>query len=199
MKYIFLYVLVFISVLCSPFLAAASETGAASDADDVGGVETDGLKAEDINEELFSTDKFAVLKYNIDIYNRNIDNLPAHIAIFKTLVKDEEILLVMTQDDGSELYIRAVEEDCKVVVFEKIEDPEGPDPTVTCRTDMDTLRTIYHSPKPFKAIFRALKDGSIESENAGIYEKIAFRVLKSSWLIDFVKDAGFCIPGLNLE
>ena len=193
MKYIFLYVLILISILFSPLLAVASDVG------DVGGLETDGLKAEDINEELFSTDKFAVLKYNVDIYNRNVDNLPAHIAIFKTLVKDEKILLVMTREDGSEVYIWAVEEDCKVVVFEKIEDPEGPDPTVTCRTDMDTLREIYHSPKPFKAIFRALKDGSIESENAGIYEKIAFRVLKSSWLIDFVKDAGFCIPGLNLE
>ncbi len=193
MKYIFLYVIVLISVLCSPLLAAASE------ADDASGLETDGLKAEDINEELFSTDKFAVLKYNVDIYNQNVDNLPAHIAIFKKLVKDEKILLVMTREDGSEMYIWAVEEDCKVVVFEKIEDPKGLDPTVICRTDRETLREIYHSPKPFKALSRALKDGSIETENAGIYEKIAFRALRSSWIIDFFKDAGFRIPGLNLE
>lgn len=193
MKYIFLYVLILISILFSPLLAVASDVG------DVGGLETDGLKAEDINEELFSTDKFAVLKYNVDIYNRNVDNLPAHIAIFKTLVKDEKILLVMTREDGSEVYIWAVEEDCKVVVFEKIEDPEGLEPTVTCRTDKETLREIYHSPKPFKALSRALKDGSIEMEDAGIYEKIGIKILKSSWLIDFVKDAGFCIPGLNLE
>ena len=193
MKYIFLYVLILISILFSPLLAVASDVG------DVGGLETDGLKAEDINEELFSTDKFAVLKYNVDIYNRNVDNLPVHIAIFKTLVKDEKILLVMTREDGSEVYIWAVEEDCKVVVFEKIEDPEGLEPTVTCRTDKETLREIYHSPKPFKALSRALKDGSIEMEDAGIYEKIGIKILKSSWLIDFVKDAGFCIPGLNLE
>ncbi|HII01090.1 TPA: hypothetical protein HA351_05375 [Methanosarcinaceae archaeon] len=193
MKYIFVYVLILISILCSPLLAAASDIG------DVGGLETDGLKAEDINEELFSTDKFAVLKYNVDIYNQNVDNLPAHIAIFKTLVKDEKILLVMTREDGSEVYIWAVEEDCKVVVFEKIEDPEGLEPTVTCRTDRETLREIYHSPKPFKALSRALKDGSIEMEDAGIYEKIGIKILKSSWVIDFFKGAGFRIPGLNVE
>ncbi len=199
MKYIFLYVLIIILVLCSPLLAAASDASGTGDAGDASGFETDGLTAEDINEELFSTDKFAVLKYNVEVYNRNVDNLPAHIAIFKKLVKDEEILLVMTQDDGSEVYIRAVEEDCKVVTFEKIEDPEGLDPTVTCKTDKDTLREIYHSPKPFKALAKALKDGSIETENAGIYEKIGFRILKTPWIIDFFKDAGFCIPGLNVE
>ncbi len=190
MKYIFLYVLVFISVLCCPVLATAG---------DASGFETDDPEAGGINEELFNLDKFSVLKYNVDIYNRNVDKLPAPIAPLKMLVKDEKILLVMTRDDGSEMYIWAVEEDCKVVVFEKIEDPEGLNPSVICRTDKDTLREIYHSPKPFKALSRALKDGSIEMENAGIYEKIAFRVLKSSWIIDFVKDAGFCIPGLNLE
>lgn len=193
MKYIFLYVLILISVLCSPLLAAASE------AEDAGGLENSGLEAEDINEELFSTDKFAVLKYNVDVYNQNVDNLPAHIAIFKKLVKDEKILLVMTREDGLEVYIWAVEEDCKVVVFEKIEDPKGLDPSVICRTDRETLREIYHSPKPFKALAKALKDGSIETENAGIYEKIGIKILKSSWVIDFFKDAGFCIPGLNVK
>ncbi|WP_197076070.1 hypothetical protein [Methanosarcina sp. MTP4] len=194
-----MYVLILISVLCSPVLAAASDSADDTYAADTGILETDGLKAEDINEELFSTDKFAVLKYNVEVYNRNVDNLPPHIAIFKMLVKDEDILLVMTQDDGSELYIRAVEEDCKVVVFEKIEDPEGLEPTVTCRTDKETLREIYHSPKPFKALAKALKDGSIETEHAGIYEKIGIKILKSSWVIDFFKDAGFCIPGLNVK
>jgi len=199
MKYIFLYVLILISVLCSPVLAAASDATNAANAADNGILETDGLEAEDINEELFSTDKFAVLKYNVEVYNRNVDNLPPHIAIFKMLVKDEKILLVMTREDGPDVYIWAVEEDCKVVVFEKIENPEKRDPTVTCKTDRGTLRDIYHSPKPFKALAKALKDGSIETEDAGIYEKIGIRLLKSSWVIDFFKDAGFCIPGLNVK
>lgn len=193
MKYIFLYVLILISVICSPVLAVASETGGA------GGLETGGLEAEDINEELFSTDKFAVLKYNVEVYNRNVDNLPPYIAIFKMLVKDEKILLVMTREDGPDVYIWAVEEDCKVVVFEKIENPDGLEPSVVCRTDRETLREIYHSPKPFKALAKALKDGSIETEDAGIYEKIGIKILRSSWVIDFFKDAGFCIPGLSVK
>ena len=71
---------------------------------------------------------FDLINYNIGIYNQNLDLAP---GILKSLVGDEQILFVITLENGGELYAWGTTEDAEFVEFERLEALSDQEPSVT--------------------------------------------------------------------
>ncbi len=95
-----------------PFMAAAEGPGY--------GNSTYLNETEDPESELFD-----LISYNIGVYNQNLNLTPSAL---KSLIGDEQILFVITLQNGGEMYALGTTENAEFVEFEKLEELTGQEP-----------------------------------------------------------------------
>ncbi|WP_269849350.1 hypothetical protein [Methanosarcina horonobensis] len=77
-------------------------------------------ETEDPESELFD-----LISYNIGVYNQNLNLTPSAL---KSLIGDEQILFVITLQNGGEMYALGTTENAEFVEFEKLEELTGQEP-----------------------------------------------------------------------
>ncbi len=112
---------------------------------------------------------FDLIDYNIGIYNQNLDLLP---GILKSLTGDEQILFVITLENGGELYAWGTTENEEFVEFEKLEALTDQELSLTVRSDEATVRSIIESSSPVKEFNEAVKSGKVTVEDASFLQKL---------------------------
>ncbi|MCQ1535600.1 hypothetical protein FTO70_07900 [Methanosarcina sp. KYL-1] len=122
-----------------------------------------------------ASDLFDLIDSNIEVYNQNLNLAPGFL---KSLVGDEEILFVITLEDGGELYAWGVTESAEFIEFEKLESPDGNEPTITVRSDEATVRSIIDSSSPVQKFSDALKSGKVVVEDAGFLQSLMLWAMK---------------------
>jgi len=118
---------------------------------------------------------FDLINYNIGIYNQNLNLTP---GILKSLVGDEQILFVITLENGGELYAWGITEAAEFVEFEKLEALSDKEPSVTVRSDESTVRSIIDSSSPMQEFNEALKSGQVTVEDAGLLQRLMLWAMK---------------------
>ncbi|HOW13282.1 hypothetical protein [Methanosarcina sp.] len=112
---------------------------------------------------------FDLIDYNIGIYNQNLDLLP---GILKSLTGDEQILFVITLENGGELYAWGTTDNAEFVEFEKLEALTDQEPSSTVRSDEATVRSIIESSFPVQEFNKAVKSGKLTVEDAIFLQKL---------------------------
>ena len=125
-------------------------------------------------------DLFEEIEPLVDVYNKNIENIP----VIKSFIGEERIHANISLNNGSALILAiTTDKDAKVVSFTKA---EISDPTIRAYTDENTVRTIINSGDPVSAFQDALNTGAITYEGVGLGNKIKVGVMKAA-----LKIAGF--------
>jgi len=118
---------------------------------------------------------FDLINSNIGIYNQNLDLAP---GILKSVVGDEQILFVITLENGEEMYALGATEDAEFVEFERLEALSDEEPSVTVRSDESTVHSIIESSSPVQEFNDALKSGKVTVENAGLLQRLMLWAMK---------------------
>lgn len=118
---------------------------------------------------------FDLMDYNIEGYNQNLNLTP---GFFKSMVGDEQILFVITLDNGGELYALGTTEDAEFIEFEKLEALPAQESSLTVRSNESTVHSIIASSSPLQEFSEAIKSGKITVEDTSFMQKLML------WAID---------------
>ncbi|MEZ5335046.1 MAG: hypothetical protein R2741_07340 [Methanolobus sp.] len=122
---------------------------------------------------LASADVVSDLEVKVNEYNENADQLPSFL---KSILGDEVIKLVITANDGSEIYIKAVTEDAYVTSFEVVDADTEIGETILIETNEATVQEIMNSEDPITSFLDAMDSGDLVIEPVGIMNNITFTV-----------------------
>ena len=118
---------------------------------------------------------FDLINNNIGIYNKNLNLTPGFL---KSLVGDEQILFVITLENGGEMYAWGTTEYAEFVEFERLEALSDQEPSIIVRSDDSTVRSIIESSSPVQEFNDALKSGKITVEDAGLLQRLILWAMK---------------------
>jgi transcriptional regulator with PAS, ATPase and Fis domain len=127
------------------------------------------------------------LEIKVNEYNENTEYLPSYL---KSLLGDEVIKLVIVDDSGNEIYIKAVTEDAYVTSFEEVSETTEFDATMIIGASEATVRSVMDSETPLETFIEAKDNGDIVIEPVGLVNNITYTVanvvLKVSQLLGLV-------------
>jgi transcriptional regulator with PAS, ATPase and Fis domain len=134
-----------------------------------------------------SADIVSDLEIKVNEYNANAENLSSSL---KSLLGDEVIKLVIVDDFGNEIYIKAVTEDAYVTTFEEVSEDDEFDATMIIGASEATVRSVMDSETPLETFVEAKDNGDIVIEPVGLVNNITYTVanvvLKISQLLGLI-------------
>ncbi|TQD25328.1 hypothetical protein [Methanolobus vulcani] len=134
-----------------------------------------------------SADIVSDLEIKVNEYNANAENLSSSL---KSLLGDEVIKLVIVDDSGNEIYIKAVTEDAYVTTFEEVSEDDEFDATMIIGASEATVRSVMDSETPLETFVEAKDNGDIVIEPVGLVNNITYTVanvvLKISQLLGLI-------------
>ena len=134
-----------------------------------------------------SADIVSDLEIKVNEYNENAEYLPSYL---KSLLGDEVIKLVIVDDAGEEIYIKAVTEDAYVTTYEEVAADDEFDATMIIGASEATVRSVMDSDTPLETFIEAKDNGDIVIEPVGLVNNITYAVanvvLKVSQLIGLI-------------
>lgn len=113
------------------------------------------------------------LENDVDEYNANVAAVPSYLV---TLLGDETIKLVIVDDDGDEVYIKAVTEDAVITSFEEVDDDEDFGATMVVGANEFTVRSVLRSSDPLSEFTAAKDNGEIVVEPVGVTSTVKYTV-----------------------
>jgi hypothetical protein len=113
------------------------------------------------------------LKSNISVFNQHTDMIPGFV---KSLVGNEEILVIIEKSNNDTLLIEAVTENAEITRFEKITNKTQSDPTVKVTTNEETVRSLMDSDNPVETFKKVRDEGKLDIEPVGGMKKVVFWV-----------------------
>lgn len=120
-----------------------------------------------------SADMFNELDLMVSEYNENADNVP---SLFKSMLGNEVIHLVIEMNDGSELHIKAVTENALITTFEEIDPDDDIGATVKVTVKENTVYELLASENPLETFHNAMESKYIVIEPVGLFDTITFQV-----------------------
>ncbi|ETA68630.1 MAG: hypothetical protein PWQ51_1924 [Methanolobus sp.] len=126
------------------------------------------------------------LENDVDEYNANVAAVPSYLV---TLLGDETIKLVIVDDDGDEVYIKAVTEDAVITSFEEVDDDEDFGATMVVGANEFTVRSVLRSSDPLSEFTAAKDNGEIVVEPVGVTSTVKYTV--ASVVMDVTSLFGF--------
>jgi transcriptional regulator with PAS, ATPase and Fis domain len=127
------------------------------------------------------------LDVKVNEYNENADYLPSYL---KSLLGDEVIKLVIVDDSGEEIYIKAVTENAYVTTFEEVAEDTEFDATMVIGASEGTVRSVMDSETPLETFVEAKDNGDIVIEPVGFVNNVTYTVanvvLKISQLLGLI-------------
>lgn len=106
--------------------------------------------------EATKSDLFEELKAKAELYNQNLDKVP---AIVKKLIGSNEIVGKIKLNNGETLCVTVITNNGKETCMY---DHAISNPSITVKTDENTVRKVLDSNHPFKEAFKSIKDGSVK-------------------------------------
>lgn len=119
-----------------------------------------------------STDLFTTLDASVGLYNNNVDQVP---GLVKYLLGNEETYVTVDMDNGEKLEVKMVMKDAKIVQFEKIIGYDK-SATISVATTEKMVKELMTSNNPIDTFMKAMDEGAIKVDGAGIY---MYAVIKS--------------------
>ena len=126
------------------------------------------------------------LENDVDAYNANVDSVPSYLV---TLLGDEDIKLVIVNDEGDEVYVKAVTEDAYIITFEEVDDDEDFDASMIVGANEFTVRSVLRSSDPLSEFIAAKDNGEIVVEPVGVTSTVKYTV--ASVVMDVTSLFGF--------
>ena len=133
-----------------------------------------------------SADIVSDLENDVDQYNANVAAVPSYLV---TLLGDEDIKLVIVDDEGDEVYIKAITENAVITTFEEIDEDEDFDATMVVGANEFTVRSVLRSSDPLSEFIAAKDNGEIVVEPVGVTSTVKYTV--ASVVIDVTSLFGF--------
>lgn len=125
-------------------------------------------------------DLFSELSKNVELYNEHFDKVP---QIVKRLVGSEEIKGEIELENGEMLYVTFLMSGGKVYKFYKYDTSEDPNskfgPSMTVKTNEETIRKILDSNEPLKETAKGMDDGTFNVEAEGFFRKAMLFTFKN--------------------
>lgn len=121
-------------------------------------------------------DLYSEMERYVGYYNNGIDEVP---DVVKKVAGNDIILLEITQNDNSNLKIKAVTKDGVITEFQKVSSSSGIDPTVSVSAAETTINAILHSDDPTGQLSSSLNNGDLDIECKGFLKKAAVAGLKA--------------------
>lgn len=112
---------------------------------------------------------FDLINSSIEVYNQNLNLTP---DIVKSLVGDEQILFVITLENGEEMYVWGTTENAEFVEFEKLDALTDQEPSLTIKSNESAIHSIIESPSPVEEFNEAVKSGDTKVEDAGLLQRL---------------------------
>lgn len=154
----------------------------------IAGAESDaaGIKEADYFKAPESTagknDLFSVLSENAELYNEHFEKVP---SLVRRLVGSEEIKGEIELENGEMLYLTLLMRGGKIGDLYKYETSTDPNskfgPTITIKTDEQTVRTILDSEYPLKEAVKSMDEGTFNVETKGLLKKATLFAVKKSY------------------
>ncbi|MFP4654373.1 MAG: hypothetical protein ACLFMM_01635 [Methanohalobium sp.] len=113
------------------------------------------------------------IKSNISVYNQHTEMVPGFV---KSLVGNEEILVLIEKNNNDTLLIKAVTENAEITQFDKIENESQMNPTVKVTTNEETVHSLMNSDDPIETFKQLREDGKLDIEPVGVTKKAVFWV-----------------------
>ena len=113
------------------------------------------------------------IKSNISVYNQHTEMIPGFV---KSLIGNEEILVVIEKNNNDTLLIKAVTENAEITQFDKIENVSQVNPTVNVTTNEETVRSLMNSDNPVETFKQIRDEGKLDIEPVGVTKKAVFWV-----------------------
>jgi hypothetical protein len=113
------------------------------------------------------------LESDVDEYNDNVAAVPSYLV---TLLGDEEIKLVIVDDDGDEVYIKAITEDASITTFEEMDEDDDFDASMIVGANEFTVRSVLSSSDPLSEFIAAKDNGEIVVEPVGVTSTVKYTV-----------------------
>jgi transcriptional regulator with PAS, ATPase and Fis domain len=126
------------------------------------------------------------LENDVDEYNANVAAVPSYLV---TLLGDEDIKLVIVDDDGDEVYIKAITEDAVITTFEEIDEDEDFDASMVVGANEFTVRSVLRASDPLSEFIAAKDNGEIVVEPVGVTSTVKYTV--ASVVMDVTSLFGF--------
>ncbi|WP_340817754.1 hypothetical protein [Methanolobus sp. WCC4] len=120
-----------------------------------------------------SADIFTDIELKVNEYNDVSDQVPSFINM---LLGNEVVHLVIEQNDGTELHIKAVTEDSVITTFEEIDAEDDIGATVVVGTDEDTTYEVLNSEYPLGTFVDAMDEDRIVIEPVGFTNSVTFAI-----------------------
>ena len=133
-----------------------------------------------------SADNVTDLKADVAEYNANVAAVPSYLV---TLLGDETIKLVIVDDDGDKVYIKAITEGAKITTFEEVDGDEDFGATMVVGANAFTVRSVLRSSDPLAEFIAAKDNGEIVVEPVGITSTVKYTV--ASVVMDVTSLFGF--------
>ncbi|MDK2825954.1 hypothetical protein SAMN04488589_1052 [Methanolobus vulcani] len=133
-----------------------------------------------------SADIVTDLKADVAEYNANVAAVPSYLV---TLLGDETIKLVIVDDDGDKVYIKAITEGAKITTFEEVDGDEDFGATMVVGANAFTVRSVLRSSDPLTEFIAAKDNGEIVVEPVGITSTVKYTV--ASVVMDVTSLFGF--------
>jgi hypothetical protein len=119
-----------------------------------------------------SADLFDTMHASVGLYNNNVDQVP---GIVKYLLGNEETYVTVDMNNGEKLEVKMVMKDAKIVQFDKIIGYDK-SATISVATTEKTVTELMTSNNPIDTFTKAMDNGAIKVDGAGIY---MYAVIKS--------------------
>ncbi|MBP1909282.1 hypothetical protein [Methanolobus bombayensis] len=126
------------------------------------------------------------LENDVDEYNANVAAVPSYLV---TLLGDEDIKLVIVDDDGDEVYIKAITEDAVITTFEEIDADDDFDASMIVGANEFTVRSVLRASDPLSEFIAAKNNGEIVVEPVGVTSTVKYTV--ASVVMDVTSLFGF--------
>jgi hypothetical protein len=126
------------------------------------------------------------LENDVDEYNANVAAVPSYLV---TLLGDETIKLVIVDDDGDEVYIKAITEDAVITTFEEVDDDDDFGATMVVGANEFTVRSVLRASDPLSEFIAAKDNGEIVVEPVGVTSTVKYTV--ASVVMDVTSLFGF--------
>jgi hypothetical protein len=121
-------------------------------------------------------DLFSQMERAVGYYNSGIEEVPGPL---KKLAGNDVIFLNIGMNDGSQLQIKAVTDNGKIVEFGKLVPGEKVGASVSVYGSEDTFREIMYSKDPLDTFVTALNSGKLNIECKGMLKKGALLAVKT--------------------
>ncbi|TQD25180.1 hypothetical protein [Methanolobus vulcani] len=126
------------------------------------------------------------LENDIDEYNANVDAVPSYLV---TLLGDETIKLVIVDDEGDEVYIKAITEDAVITTFEEVDKDEDFGATMVVGANDFSIRSVLRVSDPLSRFIAAKDNGEIVVEPVTVTSTVKYTV--ASVVMDVTSLFGF--------